>query len=420
LERAAWDGRVASRASKPNLLVIKVDQQLLSSLANGQFGRPLALGTVFKESLGVKDLLPLQDFLRSRESIYYQSWVDLPWNLVSWTLRKIWTSDSTDQEDKLPDGQFVLVKNVEEAAKLLDRILEVNSSRFDQVFTKSHFDKMLAGTFLKDHHLSETDLHVLLKFMCRDKGSILYDGKTIKIKGSAGDETAITEEDMAISSLKELIEDLQHQTTLLSKRLEELTATAKDAVARRNRVQALAALRSKKLAESSLEKRFATLSQLEQIAAKIQQASDQVQLVRVIEASTGVLRSLNAEIGGADRVDLAVDKLREQMSEVDEVGNVLAEAGTDAAIIDENEIDDELEAMEKEERRKEEEAEKNKRENEAAREAEETKRRLADFDGPPARIPPRLSEGRESPATETAHRLETMDLAERPQPQTAS
>ena len=70
-----------------------------------------------------------------------------------------------------------------------------------------------------------------------------------------------------------------------------------------------------------------SVDRLEEVAAQIQQAADNVQLVRVMRSSAGALRSLNAQVGDADTVDAVLDDLREQMSQVDEVGNVISEVG---------------------------------------------------------------------------------------------
>ncbi|TVY53490.1 Vacuolar-sorting protein SNF7, partial [Lachnellula cervina] len=202
--------------------------------------------------------------------------------------------------------------------------------------------------------------------------------ETVKLKAS-GDKSVsgITAEDTSIASLKTLIKDLELQTTVLSRRVDELGITAKEAVARKNRVAALAALRSKKLAETTLTKRHATLGQLEEVFSKIEQAADQVELVNVMEASSRVLSGLNKEVGGVERVDDVVDQLRDQMSQVDEVGNVITEIGQGAGAVDETEVDDELEAMEREEREKREAKERSEREEREKLEAAETRRRLA-------------------------------------------
>lgn len=152
----------------------------------------------------------------------------------------------------------------------------------------------------------------------------------------------------------------------LEVKITELTATAKTALNSKNRISALSAVRSKKLAEHNLKRRFDTLAQLEEVYSKIEQATDQVEYIHVMEASTGVLRGLNAQVGDATKIDEVVDELREEMSKVDEVGNIMSEIGPE---IDETEIDDELEALEqKDQEAKDEE------------EAEETRKKLAELE----------------------------------------
>ena len=78
------------------------------------------------------------------------------------------------------------------------------------------------------------------------------------------------------------------------------------------------------------------------------------------------LRGLHTQIGGAERVEDVVQELRDEMSKVDEVGNIMNEAGPQ---IDETEIDDELQELENKEREEMEE-----------KEAEETRKKLAELD----------------------------------------
>lgn len=156
------------------------------------------------------------------------------------------------------------------------------------------------------------------------------------------------------------------QAESLETKIAELTTTAKVALNNSNRISALSAVRSKKLAEHNLKRRLDTLVQLEVVYSKIEQATDQVEYVRVMEASTGVLRGLNAQVGDATKIDEVVDELREEMTKVDEVGNVMNETGPE---IDETEIEDELEALEQKDQ-----ATKNEKE------AEETRKKLAELD----------------------------------------
>lgn len=192
----------------------------------------------------------------------------------------------------------------------------------------------------------------------------------------------------------------------LEAKIVDLNNAAKVSLNRKNRVSALSALRSKKLVEQNLKQRTDTLAQLEEIYTKIEQAADQVEIVRVMEASTGVLRGLHAQIGGVEKVEDVVEELREEMSKVDEVGNILNEAGP---VIDESEIDEELEALENQERQAKEE-----------KEAEETRRKLAELDSiqQAAKEATRKAEAEQDTASDLAEsigKLSNMSIEDRPE-----
>ncbi|KAI0596817.1 Snf7-domain-containing protein [Biscogniauxia sp. FL1348] len=391
LANAALAGHLPSTAKSAgrNHLILEPDgDALMRSLESKQFGRPLALGTALQDALSAGELLPLSQFLSATQSIYSKSssaslvsWAaGMPLAMLGWGLRQVGLvaiGGGAGGDDSLPKGQFVVLQNLEIAGKAFADAAAERTSPFERTFSKAHFHRTFGSNLLDGRRLSETDLEVLVKFLSRDKGLLVTDGNTIKIR-NADDPAAsmITEEDAAIASLKALTEDLAQQTAALSARIDALALEAQDAVVRKNRVAALAALRSKKRAESLLTTRHSTLAQLEDVAAKMQQAADNVALVRVMQSSTVALRSLNARVGGADKVEEVLDGLREQMGEVDEVGNIISEAGA-GVVVDEGEVDDEFEAMLKDEKEKEELAERVKREE---REAEETRRKLAELE----------------------------------------
>lgn len=189
--------------------------------------------------------------------------------------------------------------------------------------------------------------------------------QTIKFK-SADAPPQITQQDATIASIKTLVSMTSKQVSALEAKIEALTTSAKASLASKNRISALSAMRSKKMVEHNLQQRLNTLTQLEEVYSKIEQATGQVELVQVMEASTGVLRGLHAQIGGAERVEDVIDDLREEMMKVDEVGSIMNEA---APVIDETDIDNELEALEKSDQ-----------EMKEKEEAEETRRKLAELD----------------------------------------
>lgn len=199
-------------------------------------------------------------------------------------------------------------------------------------------------------------------------------------------------------SLKTLISNLTAQVTNLDTKIKELTISAHNALNSKNRILALSSLRSKKLAERNLQQRSDTLFQLEEIYAKIEQAADQVDIIQVMQASTGVLRGLNEQVGGIEKVEDVVEKLRKEMANVDEVGTIMNEA---APVIDEGELDDELEAMEEQEK-----------EAQREKEAETIRQKLAELDrlrvlGPEERAEvEKLQSAAKVPSTVTSAELE--------------
>lgn len=361
--------------------------------------------------------MPVADFLAAKNSIYSSSWGSVPWKVLSWGLRQlgiVGVSTSAGDEDKLPVGKMVVLPNLEIATQEFAKRTLALTSRTDRIFTKAMFKQQFGKVLNESVRFSDSDMEIFLKYSSRDKGLLAYDGQTVKLKAEEDMlPSAITEEDAAIASLKSLIKDLEAQIGTLTKRVDALGVEAKAAVARKNRTAAMAVLRSKKLAETTLEKRSATLGQLEEVYTKIEQAADQVELVRVMDASANALKSLNKEVGGVERVEQVIDNLHDQMQQTDEVGNVIAEPGRDAAAaVDEAELDDELEKMELEEKRKEEEKAK-------VLEAEETRRKLQELEEVEKRAGA-LKENMNKEDREAVEGLKRMSLEEQRPKETAS
>lgn len=377
LARLASNGHLSQVGANSSVFVLDLDSSLLRSLEDKRYGQPLALGTIIREAVSDRDLVPLEGFLTTPQNIYQRSWTELPWKVMSWTLQQLGVIDPARGEDVLPRGRYVVLRNLEAAAQQLVGDVTYKPSRFDRIFTRAQFQQTKASNIFGGQPISETDLDVLLRFLSRDKGLIAYDGRTIRIKG-IGEGSEISEEDSAIASIKALSVSLKHQINLLNVRLDELDQTARAAVAHKSRVSAIAALKSKKITETSLSKRHASLNQLEEVAAKIEQASDNVELVKVMASSIDAIKSLNAQVGDADNVDGVIGRLREEMSATDEVAAVLAESAT-GMVVDEDEIDQELEEMERVETEKEENAQRKKKEEEESREAAAVQKKLDDL-----------------------------------------
>ncbi|GKZ56820.1 hypothetical protein AnigIFM49718_002114 [Aspergillus niger] len=377
LTSAAKHGYIAPHGpaskGKANHLILRADESLLRDLEIPECGRPVALGAVFDEATRNRTMVPLHLYRTNPASLRKPQWgidtsVLSPWAVMSWGMKQLKgvVIGSEEATPRLQPQELVLVENLKEAADRVVKHATGNSpSKTDLVYSKESFVSEFAGVLDERSLLSDADMDVLLLYMSRDSGAIAYDGKTIKFRTSDAPKD-ITEQDTAVASIKTLMATMTKQVENLENKITELNSTAKMALQNKNRVSALSAVRSKKLAEHNLKQRLDTLMQLEEVYSKIEQATDQVQFVKVMEASIGALRGLHTQIGGAERVEDVVQELRDEMSKVDEVGNIMNEAGPQ---IDETEIDDELQELENKEREEMEE-----------KEAEETRKKLAELD----------------------------------------
>ncbi|GAA90975.1 SNF7 family protein [Aspergillus luchuensis IFO 4308] len=399
---AAWEHALTSAAKhgyiaphgpaskgKANHLILRADESLLRDLEIPECGRPVALGAVFDEATRNRTMVPLHLYRTNPASLRKPQWgidtsVLSPWAVMSWGMKQLKgvVIGGEEATPRLQPQELVLVENLKEVADRVVKNATANSpSKTDLVYSKESFVNEFAGVLDEGSRLSDVDMDVLLLYMSRDSGAIamLIMLQTIKFRTSDAPKD-ITEQDTAVASIKTLMATMTKQVENLENKITELNATAKMALQNKNRVSALSAVRSKKLAEHNLKQRLDTLMQLEEVYSKIEQATDQVQFVKVMEASTGALRGLHSQIGGAERVEDVVEELRDEMSKVDEVGNIMNEAGPQ---IDETEIDDELQELENKEREEMEE-----------KEAEETRKKLAELDS--------LQQGAQEAARRTA------------------
>lgn len=97
------------------------------------------------------------------------------------------------------------------------------------------------------------------------------------------------------------------------------------------------------------------MAQLEGVYSKIEQAADQVAVVRAMEASTGVLQNLHAQVGGIEKVEDVIEGLRNEMSKVDDIGSVIEAGAQLDSVVDERAVDEELESLERQANAREEE-----------------------------------------------------------------
>ncbi|RMZ72564.1 SNF7 family [Pyrenophora seminiperda CCB06] len=351
LTDAARAGVIPTQGTTHDLLNIRASNALAQALRHPQHGQPTCLPAVFHEAVQRKEMIPMTDFLSSRESIYKASWIPSPWKVLQWGLRQVGVlGQSQSPPRKLETGDFVVVKNIEVAADEILKKMKEHTSTADRVLSKADFSKRFATVLNPSAPLTTNDVNVLLVFLARDKNAISYNAQTIKFKSEhEAAPSPVTEQDTAITKLRDTLAKINAEISSLMERISAADAAAREAVADKRMVNAKAALRSKKLAENALAQRSDIALQLEQAYADLQHAADQVEIVEAMRAGAAALKILNEKVGGAEGVQGVVDAVNEQITTTEEISNIINETSQP---LDEGEIDDEFEALEREEARK--------------------------------------------------------------------
>jgi charged multivesicular body protein 6 len=123
------------------------------------------------------------------------------------------------------------------------------------------------------------------------------------------------------------------------------TEVAKQCLAQGNKPRALLALRRKKYQESLLAKTDQQLEQLEKLTSDVEFAAVQKDVMYGLQQGTMVLKQIHAEMGGIAGVEKLLEDSAEARAQEKEISDLLASGGLSNA--DEDEVEDELEALEK-------------------------------------------------------------------------
>lgn len=356
--------------------------ELETALRHAKYGRPLALGAVVQDAVDKGDLIPVQQFKSATKSIYSRSWVPSPWQVVNWGLRQVGIGGASNT-DKLSVGDFVVVANVEHAAQaLLACLSNESTSLTSRLYTRSLFEEEFAGCVPDSTALSSTDMSLLLTYLDRDKPVLTFDNNTVKISTPETPSEPITDTDARIASMRSLLKTLESKVAALTTQISDLDRAARVCVAEKRLEQAKRHLRSKKACSEVLTQRSAALEKVEEAFASIETAADNVAIVFAMRDSEAVLRDLNAEVGGAEGAERIAEDLRKQMDITEDVRMAVQEANP-AGIVDEQDVDEEFEAMEREAREAREKREAKGREKRGREEAERTAERLKELESKP-------------------------------------
>ncbi|KAF2152889.1 SNF7 family protein [Myriangium duriaei CBS 260.36] len=155
----------------------------------------------------------------------------------------------------------------------------------------------------------------------------------------------ITAQDKAILDMKNQRDKLRQYQKKISVLTGRETQIARECLRAGDKKRALLALRKKKYQESLLQKTDAQLAQLETLTSDVEFALVQKDVLFGLQQGTSVLKQINKEMGGLDKVEMIMADNEEARAYQQEVSEMLVGQMSNA---DEDEVEDELDRLEKE------------------------------------------------------------------------
>ncbi|KAI2631709.1 charged multivesicular body protein 6 [Xylaria nigripes] len=155
----------------------------------------------------------------------------------------------------------------------------------------------------------------------------------------------VTAQDKAILDLKlqrDKLHQYQRRIVILT---DKETEIARQMLVIGDKKRALLALRRKKYQEQLLAKTDAQLAQLEQLTRSVEFALIQKDVVFGLQQGTRVLKDIHAEMGGIEHVEKLMGETADAIAYQKEVSEMLGGRITNQ---DEEEVEDELDALERE------------------------------------------------------------------------
>ncbi|KAK9460052.1 Snf7-domain-containing protein [Lipomyces oligophaga] len=149
----------------------------------------------------------------------------------------------------------------------------------------------------------------------------------------------------AIIALRQHLDTLAKKEQYIEQRISEQEAIARKNITK-NKSAAKAALMKKRRYEQELEKYQAQIATLEAQSSAIESANLNFETMKVMQAGASAMKNIHGNMD-IDKVDATMDEIREQVALSDEIGQAISQPLGET--FDEDELEDELEALQQEE-----------------------------------------------------------------------
>ncbi|EAU88757.2 hypothetical protein CC1G_01130 [Coprinopsis cinerea okayama7 len=356
-----------STSNSSKRLILQANASLMDLVKVPKVGKPLALGSVLAELHASNTFIPITDFINMKASLYATS--SLPVRIASYVIgRPLWwaleTAGIVGDEGILGSsmrernrgtawyGEYVLVPLVEKAGNAIIQMQEeAGAGPADALYSWSGFSKTFASAIEggSQDQLHKDDVKVLLKFLERDRGVLVYDKNVIKFVDPSGpsEERTITAVDRGVLELKNAVESVRTQIDALQRKMDRCTRDASAALRQDRKAIALNHIRLRKQLQELLTKRLSSLSTLESTLLTVEASMGDIEIMNSYEASTATLKSILTHPSlQRENIDKTLEALAEANADAREV-NEAVQIGGDVAVgaATDDDVEEEYEAL---------------------------------------------------------------------------
>ncbi|KAE8227861.1 hypothetical protein CF326_g7227 [Tilletia indica] len=396
-------------------LVLHAEDHVQSQWSIRGLGRPLGLGTVISELAAQRQLVRLNDFLTSSQTMQSPTAAHIASSSATtaqtlgriaariltaplwWSLSQIGIGGPSAGDEDLDGtgvrgegsafwkknvrGDWVLWRNVERiasavleahyasAATPLDHLYSPELLRTNllpkaqQLLTANVPSSSSAGITL-----SELDVRIVMKHLSRDRKLALVDSSSQVIKFAPsqlapGSIEKISETDRGVVQVRDAHTRLERQVSEVEARIADRDTRIRSALRAQPKqlAQAKSYLTSKKALEELLKRRLGALETMSSVLLKLEQASGDIEIMQAYSTSTSTLKALLSHPSlNLDKVEDTMAALSDALADQAEVDGVIRAGGEGIGGgmegVDEDELERELAALEmesKEEKEKE-------------------------------------------------------------------
>ncbi|KAH3668007.1 hypothetical protein OGAPHI_001761 [Ogataea philodendri] len=256
--------------------------------------------------------------------------------VVGWVFGPRYRSGN-DQNGVLNQGEkFVVASELAKWSKNLGYYLSNNSP-----LVKDHLISLAS----EELEMSKFDIECCLLNLEREK-KIVVSEDVVQFVDKSQQEVNLTEEQVeSIANLKYAIYKMTKYNEETELRIQKLDIRIRELVKNKHMVRAKSELKIQRALTQKLQKSSQGLENLVMLLYKIEEDSNNILVVKTLEANSKILKEMNAQVGDIQHV---VEEVREEWDKVDELSEHLG-----ALNVDDGDIEEELLQMEKEQESKE-------------------------------------------------------------------